>query len=53
MISKRQILKTLAIAGLSIAASSLTYAATPFPTKTVRLVVPYAAGGCRRYRRRP
>lgn len=45
MISKRKILQTLAIAGISIATSNIAYAAPPFPTKTVRLVVPYAAGG--------
>jgi tripartite-type tricarboxylate transporter receptor subunit TctC len=44
-ISKRQTLKTLAIAGFSMAMTGFAVAATPFPTKTVRLVVPYAAGG--------
>lgn len=43
--SKRQTLKTLAIAGISMAMTGFAGAATPFPTKTVRMVVPYPAGG--------
>lgn len=42
---KRNTLKALAIAGLAIATASFANAATPYPTKPVRLVVPYAAGG--------
>lgn len=43
--NKRHTLKTLALAGLALATVSLTNAATPYPTKPVRLVVPYSAGG--------
>jgi len=41
----RQSLKLLAIAGIAFTTVSLANAATPYPTKPVRLVVPYSAGG--------
>lgn len=43
--TKRQSLKAMAVACLALASADFASAATPFPTKPVRLVVPYAAGG--------
>lgn len=44
-ITKRQGLKLIAVAGLACATTGIALAATPYPTKLVRLVVPYSAGG--------
>lgn len=43
--TKRNTLKAVAIAYLAISGAVAAIAATPYPVKPVRLVVPYAAGG--------